>query len=308
MRKCITVALVFFAGFLVSFNVVRNIYTLTQYRVHTHNEDSLAHHSFGSEVSEVRSAHKQQQQVEEIVDDIDDEAVDAIQDEEVAPEEEKEADPPPPPPSPPSPTAAKPSQQQANTDCTGEACGCHTEKNAEYWGDVVMWGQNHFEPSAEACCAACRNFKPKGQDDDPCNTWVWCPDPKGCSGQKHQSCWLKFHPHPEAPAVSRGPEVGWTSGALYKVRHGALLCTDELSTDGTSVLYIHSPCASQEDPTKQKLEPGKSRKFHVVVTSNDSRYVQWQCRVMYYWYKKRKVPTSPDQNQRPSPLVRLALR
>eukprot|EP00959_Pyramimonas_sp_CCMP1952_P420043 8798097-Pyramimonas_sp.AAC.1 len=163
MRKCITVALVFFAGFLVSFNVVRNIYTLTQYRVHTHNEDSLAHHSFGSEVSEVRSAHKQQQQVEEIVDDIDDEAVDAIQDEEVAPEEEKEADPPPPPPSPPSPTAAKPSQQQANTDCTGEACGCHTEKNAEYWGDVVMWGQNHFEPSAEACCAACRNFKPKGQ-------------------------------------------------------------------------------------------------------------------------------------------------
>jgi len=56
----------------------------------------------------------------------------------------------------------------------------------------------------------------------------------------------------------------WTSGALYK------------------------------DPTKQPVPPGKNRRFHVAVTSNDSKYVQWQMRVMYYWYKKRKAEQGPD--------------
>lgn len=47
-----------------------------------------------------------------------------------------------------------------------------------------------------------------------------------------------------------------------------------------------------QDPTKQPVPPGKNRRFHVAVTSNDSKYVQWQMRVMYYWYKKRKVSSA----------------
>jgi hypothetical protein len=53
-------------------------------------------------------------------------------------------------------------------------------------------------------------------DGDLCNTWVWCPEVGGCSGQPYQSCWLKYQPHPEAPAVARGPQV------LYPYRPNAL--------------------------------------------------------------------------------------
>lgn len=30
-------------------------------------------------------------------------------------------------------------------------------------------------------------------------------------------------------------------------------------------------------------------KFHVVVTAIDAAYNQWECMIMYYWYKKAKV-------------------
>lgn len=33
---------------------------------------------------------------------------------------------------------------------------------------------------------------------------------------------------------------------------------------------------------------GPKRLFHVAVTANDSPYNRWQCRIMYYWYKKFK--------------------
>jgi len=33
---------------------------------------------------------------------------------------------------------------------------------------------------------------------------------------------------------------------------------------------------------------GKKRLFHTAVTASDSVYNTWQCRVMYYWYKKHK--------------------
>ena len=29
-------------------------------------------------------------------------------------------------------------------------------------------------------------------------------------------------------------------------------------------------------------------KYHVAVTATDAPYSQWQCRIMYYWYKKVK--------------------
>ena len=34
-------------------------------------------------------------------------------------------------------------------------------------------------------------------------------------------------------------------------------------------------------------------KYHVALTATDAPYSQWQCRIMYYWYKKTKdVPGS----------------
>lgn len=34
-------------------------------------------------------------------------------------------------------------------------------------------------------------------------------------------------------------------------------------------------------------------KFHVALTATDAPYSQWQCRIMYYWYKKvRDMPGS----------------
>jgi hypothetical protein len=37
---------------------------------------------------------------------------------------------------------------------------CHAEAHAEYWGDLVKWGSQHLQPSEDACCEACRSFKP----------------------------------------------------------------------------------------------------------------------------------------------------
>lgn len=35
-------------------------------------------------------------------------------------------------------------------------------------------------------------------------------------------------------------------------------------------------------------------KFHVTVTATDAAYSQWQCRIMYYWYKKVKDMPGSD--------------
>lgn len=38
----------------------------------------------------------------------------------------------------------------------------------------------------------------------------------------------------------------------------------------------------------EDVKRGPKRLFHVAVTANDSPYNRWQCRIMYYWYKKFK--------------------
>ena len=54
----------------------------------------------------------------------------------------------------------------------------------------------------------------------------------------------------------------------------------------------HSSCAPADDialpaPIVRKVlyngEPGTHKSYHVVLTANAAKYVQWQCRVMYYW-------------------------
>lgn len=37
-----------------------------------------------------------------------------------------------------------------------------------------------------------------------------------------------------------------------------------------------------------RTEPSRKMPFHVAVTATDAPYNKWQCRIMYYWYKKFK--------------------
>ncbi|XP_010938558.1 hydroxyproline O-arabinosyltransferase RDN2 [Elaeis guineensis] len=43
-----------------------------------------------------------------------------------------------------------------------------------------------------------------------------------------------------------------------------------------------------EMPVELKRSMGPKRPFHVALTATDAPYSKWQCRIMYYWYKKMK--------------------
>ncbi|KAI3990056.1 hypothetical protein MKX01_013542 [Papaver californicum] len=47
-------------------------------------------------------------------------------------------------------------------------------------------------------------------------------------------------------------------------------------------------------PRKVKLAENPKLPFHIALTATDSSYSQWQCRIMYYWYKKVKDLTGSD--------------
>ena len=38
-----------------------------------------------------------------------------------------------------------------------------------YWGDAVVWGDKHLQPSAAACCEACAKYKPPTDNEFSCN-------------------------------------------------------------------------------------------------------------------------------------------
>ena len=103
---------------------------------------------------------------------------------------------------------------------------CEVVEHLELWGDVVENGDANRQPTAEACCRACRAYEPsidvaRGAQ---CNSWVWSPVTK--------ACWLK---HQKADGLRRADEEirrrrlapltsgpPWTSG----VWHGQKPCTD----------------------------------------------------------------------------------
>jgi len=103
---------------------------------------------------------------------------------------------------------------------------CEGVEHLELWGDVVENGDANRQPTAEACCRACRAYEPsidvaRGAQ---CNSWVWSPVTK--------ACWLK---HQKADGLRRADEEirrrrlapltsgpPWTSG----VWHGQKPCTD----------------------------------------------------------------------------------
>ncbi|XP_021772172.1 hydroxyproline O-arabinosyltransferase 3-like [Chenopodium quinoa] len=43
-----------------------------------------------------------------------------------------------------------------------------------------------------------------------------------------------------------------------------------------------------EMPEERKKAEGPNPRFHVAVTATDTPYSKWQCRIMYYWYKRVK--------------------
>lgn len=43
-----------------------------------------------------------------------------------------------------------------------------------------------------------------------------------------------------------------------------------------------------EMPDNMRRSRGGKALFHVALTATDAPYSKWQCRIMYYWYKKTK--------------------
>lgn len=50
-------------------------------------------------------------------------------------------------------------------------------------------------------------------------------------------------------------------------------------------------------PGKVMGSAGSNSKFHVALTATDAAYSQWQCRIMYYWYKKVKDMPGSDMGK-----------
>lgn len=48
--------------------------------------------------------------------------------------------------------------------------------------------------------------------------------------------------------------------------------------------------------TVKKTEHGKML-FHIALTATDAAYSKWQCRIMYYWYKKQKDLPGSDMGK-----------
>ncbi|CAA2959431.1 hydroxyproline O-arabinosyltransferase 3 [Olea europaea subsp. europaea] len=68
-----------------------------------------------------------------------------------------------------------------------------------------------------------------------------------------------------------------------------LLMHHKGSRSGSDELY--DPVTGMPDEVK-KWEGGP--KFHVALTATDAPYSKWQCRIMYYWYKKMKDAYGSD--------------
>ncbi|XP_078433446.1 hydroxyproline O-arabinosyltransferase NOD3-like [Wolffia australiana] len=47
-------------------------------------------------------------------------------------------------------------------------------------------------------------------------------------------------------------------------------------------------------PHPPKRPPATGKLFHVALTATDAPYSQWQCRIMYYWYKKMQIVEGSD--------------
>ncbi|KAJ4840565.1 Hydroxyproline O-arabinosyltransferase rdn2 [Turnera subulata] len=57
---------------------------------------------------------------------------------------------------------------------------------------------------------------------------------------------------------------------------------------GDATLFFRDPVDKIPGGTTKKKAENAKVPFHVAVTSTDAIYSKWQCRIMYYWYKRKK--------------------
>lgn len=153
-----------------------------------------------------------------------------------------------------------------NERTRGESA-CNPEEHADLAGELVLTGMQNKQPSAAACCQSCKEYNANAVGQRPCNVWVWCPSEHGCDNQPMHSCWLKWQPRPEAAFGMRTERKRWVGGHL-------------------------GPPNSL--PTSRANKNEAKKLFHTAVTANAQTYVQWQARVMYYWFKVWKAQQGDD--------------
>ncbi|KAF9592229.1 hypothetical protein IFM89_012805 [Coptis chinensis] len=64
------------------------------------------------------------------------------------------------------------------------------------------------------------------------------------------------------------------------------------NSDRGSLSMLHDPITRM--PERVKKQETVRLPFHVALTATDGPYNQWQCRIMYYWYKKVKDMPGSD--------------
>lgn len=71
-----------------------------------------------------------------------------------------------------------------------------------------------------------------------------------------------------------------TYNLLTMIIHNRASGSGKWATDGLSDPIVQMPENVKSENTKSL--------FHVALTATDAPYSKWQCRIMYYWYKKVK--------------------
>ncbi|XP_062082253.1 hydroxyproline O-arabinosyltransferase NOD3-like [Humulus lupulus] len=83
-----------------------------------------------------------------------------------------------------------------------------------------------------------------------------------------------------------------TYNLLTIVMHHKASSSENLGADGSKLL---EPVILM--PEEKKRAENSNSKYHVALTATDAPYSQWQCRIMYYWYKEMKDMPGSDMGK-----------
>ncbi|KAI5064129.1 hypothetical protein GOP47_0020799 [Adiantum capillus-veneris] len=80
-----------------------------------------------------------------------------------------------------------------------------------------------------------------------------------------------------------------TYNTISLLQSGHSSSTGSFDSDTDSMINSFDPIVKLRQKfsiERRHQRQGKQRLFHVAVTASNSAYNHWQCRIMYYWYKK----------------------
>lgn len=83
-----------------------------------------------------------------------------------------------------------------------------------------------------------------------------------------------------------------TYNLLTIIIHSRSSNSGSLAADGSE---LSNPLIQM--PEEIRRAASSNLKFHVALTATDAPYSQWQCRIMYYWYKKMKDMPGSDMGR-----------